>query len=91
MRSFPMFWGFGRSVRVCRPPIGWAACGKPGKMNTTADKHPPGFTGGDGTYTFNFLAVGEGQATLKLVYARGREKGKPAARTFTATIEVGKK
>jgi inhibitor of cysteine peptidase len=56
-----------------------------------ADKHRPGIVGSGGTFVFKLLAAKEGKSTVKLVYLRPWEKDKPPIRTFTATIEVGKK
>ena len=44
--------------------------------------------GAGGTYTFRFLAVGEGQATLRLIYHRPWEQDVPDLKTCEVTVTV---
>jgi inhibitor of cysteine peptidase len=44
--------------------------------------------GASGAVTYRFEAVGAGQATLKMVYARPFEKGVPPLKTFAASVLV---
>ncbi|MDY7011124.1 MAG: protease inhibitor I42 family protein [Planctomycetota bacterium] len=44
--------------------------------------------GGGGKYVFTFTAKKAGKAKLTLEYKRGWEKNKPAAQTFTLTVNV---
>lgn len=44
--------------------------------------------GGGGTYTFHFIATGEGTARLKLIYHRTFEKDTPPIETFELTVNV---
>jgi len=43
--------------------------------------------GGGGVYTFTFKTVAQGQAELKLIYARSFESG-PPEQTFTVTLTI---
>ena len=44
--------------------------------------------GAPATYTFRFLAVGEGEATLRLTYHRPAEKDAPDLKTCEVTVKV---
>jgi inhibitor of cysteine peptidase len=56
-----------------------------------ATKHAQRMVGGGGTFVFKLQAVKPGTSTVKLVYVRPWEKGKPPVKTFSATIEVQEK
>lgn len=44
--------------------------------------------GAGGTYTFRFLAVGEGESTLRLMYSRPLEKDVPEAKICDLSVTV---
>jgi inhibitor of cysteine peptidase len=48
-----------------------------------------GAIGSAGVITFKFKTVGDGQATLKMVYKRKWEENEPPAKTFEMEIVVG--
>jgi predicted secreted protein len=48
----------------------------------------PGQLGGSGTQVLRFAAVGKGQATLNLVYARPWESASAPAKTFSLEVQV---
>ncbi|HEU5099003.1 MAG TPA: protease inhibitor I42 family protein [Roseiflexaceae bacterium] len=51
--------------------------------------HPAGSAlGASSTVTYRFEAVGAGQTTLKMIYARPFEKGVPPLKTFAASVLV---
>ena len=63
----------------------------PAVIKTTGEpKYEPDSNaiGAGGTYTFRFLAVSEGQATLVLVYHRPFEKDAPALKACEVTVNV---
>ena len=45
--------------------------------------------GAVGTYTFQFLAIGEGQSVLRLIYSRQWEEDTPEIKTCEITVQVG--
>ncbi len=58
-----------------------------GEAAYAPDSTDDGVVGSGGVYTFTFKALAEGQATLKLAYARPWESAQPA-QTFSATLNI---
>ncbi|HUT59766.1 MAG TPA: protease inhibitor I42 family protein [Phycisphaerae bacterium] len=70
------------------PTIGGKAVMQEGRVRLSQDPAAAGRLGAGGAAELTLKAISPGKATVKLEYRRPWEKDKPAARTFSLTVEV---